>query len=98
MRRGGRGGAWSGGGWAARAREYLLGRGLEEATLREFRVGFAPSAWDRVLMTSQRAGFKARELYDAGLVQRSKGDERVYDRFRGRIMFPLADARGRVLG
>jgi DNA primase len=83
---------------AAGAREYLLGRGLEEATLREFRVGYAPSAWDRVLMTTQRAGFKARELYDAGLVQRSKGDGRVYDRFRGRVMFPLADARGRVLG
>jgi DNA primase len=83
---------------AAKAREYLLGRGLDEGTLREFRVGFAPSAWDRVLMTTQRAGFKARELYDAGLVQRSKGDGRVYDRFRGRVMFPLADARGRVLG
>jgi DNA primase len=83
---------------AAAAREYLLGRGLEESALREFRVGYAPSAWDRVLLTTQRAGFKARELYDAGLVQRSKGDGRVYDRFRGRIMFPLADARGRVLG
>jgi DNA primase len=83
---------------AAKAREYLLGRGLEEAALREFRVGYAPSAWDRVLVTTQKAGFKARELYDAGLVQRSKGEGRVYDRFRGRIMFPLADARGRVLG
>ena len=80
------------------AREYLLGRGLEESVLREFRVGYAPSAWDHVLMTTQRAGFKARELYDAGLVQRSKGEGRVYDRFRGRVMFPLADARGRVLG
>src|SRR3954451_22556561 len=83
---------------AAGAREYLLGRGLEESVLREFGVGYAPSAWDRVLLTTQRAGFKARELYDAGLVQRSKGEGRVYDRFRGRIMFPLADARGRVLG
>src|SRR4051812_11784598 len=83
---------------AATARDYLLGRGLEESALREFRVGYAPSAWDKLLMTTQRAGFKARELYDAGLVQRSKGDGRVYDRFRGRIMFPLADGRGRVLG
>src|SRR5436190_2146914 len=83
---------------AGRAREDLLGGGLGEGGLRGLRVGYAPSAWDRVLMTSQRAGFKARELYDAGLVQRSKGEGRVYDRFRGRIMFPLADARGRVLG
>jgi DNA primase len=49
-------------------------------------------------MASQRAGFKPRELYDAGLVQRSGGDGRIYDRFRSRIMFPLADPRGRVLG
>src|SRR3954451_24165648 len=83
---------------AADAREYLLGRGLEEPTLREFRVGYSPSRFDTVLMRSQRAGFKARELYDAGLVQRSGGDGRIYDRFRARIMFPLCDTRGRVLG
>jgi DNA primase len=83
---------------AAKAREYLAERGLEEATLREFRVGYAPSAWDATLKASMGAGFKARELYDAGLVQRAKGEGRIYDRFRGRIMFPLADTRGRVLG
>jgi DNA primase len=83
---------------AAKAREYLAERGLEEATLREFRVGYSPSAFDVVLRNSARAGFKSRELYDAGLVQRSQGQGRVYDRFRARIMFPLADLRGRVLG
>jgi DNA primase len=83
---------------AAKAREYLLGRGLGEEILREFRVGYAPSAWDRVLSASRRGGFSERELYDTGLVQRSKENGRVYDRFRSRIMFPLADVRGRVLG
>jgi DNA primase len=83
---------------AARAREYLLGRGLEEAILREFRVGYAPSAWDRVLSASRRGGFSERELYETGLAQRSKENGRPYDRFRSRIMFPLADVRGRVLG
>ncbi len=83
---------------AARAREYLRGRGLGEQTLREFQVGFAPSAWDRVLMASRGAGFSERELYDAGLAQRSRENGRLYDRFRARIMFPLADTRGRVLG
>ncbi len=83
---------------AAKARAYLLGRGLDEGVLREFRVGYAPSAWDSVLRASTRAGFAARELYDAGLVQRSQSSGRVYDRFRARITFPLADARGRVLG
>jgi DNA primase len=83
---------------AARAREYLLGRGLEEEVLREFRVGYAPSAWDRVLLASRRGGFSEQELYATGLAQRSKENGRPYDRFRSRIMFPLADVRGRVLG
>src|SRR5947209_10714234 len=83
---------------AREAREYLLARGLEEGVLREFRVGYSPSRWDTVLLASQRAGFKPRELYDAGLVQRSGGEGRIFDRFRSRIMFPLADARGRVRG
>lgn len=83
---------------ASGAREYLLGRGLEEATLREFRVGYAPSAWDTVLMASQRSGYTARELHDAGLAQRPRDGGRLYDRFRSQIMFPLCDPRGRVLG
>jgi DNA primase len=83
---------------AARAREYLRGRGLGEEALREFHVGFAPSAWDSVLVASRRAGFSAQELYDTGLAQRSRQTGGPYDRFRARIMFPLTDMRGRVLG
>jgi DNA primase len=84
---------------AASAREYLLGRGLTAETLREFRVGYAPSAWDRMLRASRAAGFSEDELIDAGLVQRShSARDQVYDRFRERIMFPSADRRGRVLG
>jgi DNA primase len=83
---------------AARAREYLARRGLGEEILRGFRVGYAPSAWDRVLLASRRGGFSERELYDTGLAQRSQERGSVYDRFRARIMFPLADMRGRVLG
>jgi DNA primase len=83
---------------AAPAREYLAGRGLEEATLREFRVGWSPAAWDRVLVGSRRAGFTEAELTAAGLVVRRRDGPGGYDRFRRRIMFPLADERGRVLG
>jgi DNA primase len=83
---------------ARRARDYLQGRGLSEEALRAFRVGYAPSAWDRVLMASRQGGFSERELYVTGLAQRSQENGRPYDRFRGRIMFPLADSRGRVLG
>ena len=84
---------------AARARAYLADRGLGEVLLREFRVGYAPSAWDRMLRASRAAGFSEDELLAAGLAQRSKGSPgRVYDRFRERIMFPTFDARGRVVG
>jgi DNA primase len=83
---------------AERAREYLQSRGLGEEILRGFRVGYAPSAWDRVLLASRRGGFSEQELYATGLAQRSKENGRPYDRFRSRIMFPLADVRGKVLG
>ena len=82
---------------ARHARDYLLERGLEEATLREFRVGYAPSAWDKVLLASRKAAFSNREIYDAGLATRGNGGQ-IYDRFRARITFPLCDSRGRVLG
>jgi DNA primase len=82
---------------AGKARDYLAGRGLAEQTLRDFGVGFAPSAWDKILVAGQRAGFTVPEMHSVGLVQRSqKGGE--YDRFRARIMFPIRDPRGRVLG
>src|ERR1700750_3285750 len=84
---------------AADARDYLLGRGLREETLREFRVGYAPSAWDRMMLASRRSGFTDEELLTVGLAQRSKQRPgQVFDRFRGRIMFPSADQRGRVVG
>jgi DNA primase len=81
------------------ARAYLLGRGLEEQTLREFRVGYAPSAWDRILRASRTSGYRDEELLATGLAQRSRNRPgQVYDRFRERIMFPAVDARGRVHG
>jgi DNA primase len=83
---------------AARAREYLAARGLEEGLLREFRVGYSPSRFDAVLVPSRKVGYKESELLEAGLVVKSQKSNSVYDRFRGRIMFPLCDRRGRVLG
>ena len=83
---------------AARAREYLAGRGLGAEVLREFRIGYAPSRWDTVTLRAQRDGFRPEELVAAGLAQQRRGGGGFYDRFRARIMFPLADSRGRVLG
>ena len=81
------------------ARAYLADRGLEERALRDYRVGYAPSAWDRLLLVARQAGFSEEELLATGLAQRSKQQQgSIYDRFRERVMFPLADARGRVVG
>ena len=82
---------------ARRARAYLAERGFGEEVLRAFRIGYAPSAWDRVSAGAQRDGFRPEEIAAAGLAQRGRNGG-FYDRFRGRIMFPLADSRGRVLG
>ncbi len=84
-------------GEARPAREHLLGRGLTEETLRTFRVGYAPSAWHRMFEAAQRQGFRPEVALAAGLAQTGR-EGRPYDRFRSRITFPLADARGRVLG
>jgi DNA primase len=82
---------------AAPAREYLSSRGLSDEVLAEFRVGYSPSAWDRMIMGARQSGFSEEELVAAGLAQRGRSGG-LYDRFRGRIMFPLADSRGKVLG
>jgi DNA primase len=83
---------------AEKAREYLAGRGFDRQTLEQFRVGFSPSAWDRVLVPALESGFTEQEMIDSGLAQRSQKSKGLYDRFRGRIMFPLADPRGRIRG
>ncbi|HEY2638152.1 MAG TPA: DNA primase, partial [Solirubrobacteraceae bacterium] len=83
---------------AAPAREYLAGRGLEEAALRDFRVGYAPSGWDRLVVVTSKAGFTEEDLLAAGLASRRRSGEGLVDRFRERIVFPLADERGRVRG
>ncbi len=83
---------------AKRAREYLEGRGLSEEILRAFRIGYAPSAWDKVTVAAQRDGFTREEIAAAGLGQRARGGSGFYDFFRARIMFPVADPRGRIVG
>jgi DNA primase len=83
---------------AAPARSYLAERGLEQEVLREFRIGFSPRSWDRVVVASRRAGYSEDELLAAGLGSRRREGPGLVDRFRGRIMFPLADVKGHVLG
>jgi DNA primase len=82
---------------AAPAREYLDGRGLSTEVCRAFRVGYSLPGWERLRDGALAKGFTEQDLLDAGLVIPGKRG-RPYDRFRGRIMFPLGDERGRSLG
>jgi DNA primase len=82
---------------AGKARQYLEERGLGEEVLRAFGVGYAPSAWDKVLLLGQRAGFQVEELRAVGLAQKGRGGGE-YDRFRSRVIFPIRDRRSRTLG
>jgi len=82
---------------AAPAREYLQGRGLSDDVCRAFRVGYSLPGWDKLRDAALAKGFGEQDLLDAGLVIPGKSG-RPYDRFRGRIMFPLGDERGRTLG
>ncbi len=83
---------------AAQAAEYLASRGINEATREHFVVGFAPVGKDPLLRSATSAGFSTKELSEVGLVSRPRGGGPLQDRFRGRLMFPVCDMRGRVLG
>lgn len=82
---------------AEKVRRYLQERGLGEAALRDFGVGLAPAEWGALMSRAQQAGFSVEELAAAGLVRRGR-DGGFYDAFRARIIFPIRDRRGRVLG
>ena len=82
---------------AKKAREYLESRGLGTEVLSKFGVGYAPGAWDTLILRGQRAGFKVEELAATGLAQKGRNGG-MYDRFRKRITFPIRDARGRAVG
>ena len=76
--------------------EYLKKRGVEEKTIHEWRLGYAPSGWTNARDYLVGKGFTDYELDKAGLAKRGeKGG--FYDRFRGRIMFPISDSAGRVV-
>ncbi len=82
---------------SAGARDYLAQRGLSEEVIKHFSIGFAPAGWDNALKRFGRNPEDRQSLIDAGmLVTNDQG--RSYDRFRERVMFPIHDKRGRVIG
>ena len=76
---------------------YLQRRGLSKQTLTRFGLGFAPDSWDALIRAMTQLGYDKRDLLDAGLAVSNK-DGRIYDRFRNRVMFPIIDVRGNVIG
>lgn len=83
---------------ASAVRRYLRdSRGLNDETVRIFQLGFAPESWDWLLLSLRRLGYSDDDIVEVGLaVRNDKG--RVYDRFRNRLMIPIRDERGRVVG
>jgi len=81
---------------AQTAREYLTDRGFDREAVDHFGVGYAPRGWDNLLRTLRGRGFTTEEITASGLV--SEGRRGVYDRFRGRIMWPIRDVTGRTIG
>ncbi len=79
------------------ALNYLLKRGLTEKTIKDWRIGYVRDEWRVVSELLQKKGFTEKELERAGLTKKSEDGKNVYDRFRGRIMFPIFDSAGRVV-
>lgn len=79
------------------ARGYLAERGLSEATLERFGIGYAPATWDALTKRLRARGFSEDELVSAGLASRTRHGG-VVDRFRGRVMIPIRDPSGRAVG
>jgi len=86
----------------AEAREYLKSRGLTEKTVKDFRIGFAILDWRNLYDYLKSKNFSDKEIEQAGLAKRpdqesGKPEKAMYDRFRGRIIFPISDSSGRVI-
>ena len=87
---------WSPAGEKAAA--YLRGREIRKKTAVNFGLGFAPDSWDSLLRAMEEKGYGSSELIAAGLAVRGKKEGAAYDKFRNRLMFPVLDIRGEVLG
>lgn len=80
------------------AQEYLANRGLSGDSRVMFQVGYAPDRWDTLVNFLLNRGYRMAELLRLGLVQQGQGEGRIYDRFRHRVIFPLWNSAGRVVG
>ena len=79
------------------AQEYMARRQLSPASAKSFGLGYAPDTWDSLLTAMREKGYRDTELYEAGLLRKGKNGG-YYDTFRNRLMFPVIDVRGDVIG
>ena len=82
----------------AAALQYALGRGMAKSTIINFGIGYAPDTWSSLVDHLRKKGYTDQELRDSGLVTVSKKNGNLFDRFRDRLMFPIIDVRGNVIG
>lgn len=80
------------------ARDYLAQRGVSAEAIKLFRLGAAPEAWDDTVNWAKSKDFDLATMEQAGLILKKQETGRHYDRFRGRLMFPICDEQGRVIG
>ncbi len=80
------------------ALKYATGRGMPKSTLTTFGIGYAPDTWSSLVDAMRKKGYTDDELKDSGLVTVSKKNGALFDRFRDRLMFPIIDVRGNVIG
>lgn len=77
---------------------YFAGRGISPETIEEFKLGYAPNAWDKLSTAFSKRGVKQEFLLASGLSAERNNGGGLYDRFRNRVIIPIADERGRVVG
>lgn len=75
---------------------YMKNRGLEDATLKKFGIGYADEKWDSLYSYLKKKGYEDKVLLELGLISESKG--KIYDKFRNRVMFPIINTSGKVIG
>jgi len=79
------------------AREYLKKRGLSEQTITEWQIGYSPDTWDSITKLLKSKGFTDGDIFKSGMSSKKEQGQSYYDRFRGRIMFPVFDVNGNAV-
>ncbi len=81
-----------------KARDYLKNRGINQDSIEKWRIGYAPAGWENVVNLAKKRNLDPNSVELAGLIIPREGGNSHYDRFRNRLIFPVSDRNGRVIG